>query len=146
MSQLYFACMRSKSVVIENGIGLNSRTYGRWGVCRITSIDGRTTNRGTNRLRRFRVSGCINAVFNEKSAVVFAQVTKCVFFNLARCYPEGALLHKLSLTGTFSSSHEFTRYGRTEGVPAGSCDWALPRGWLTRWPGHQSCAPPDSCR
>src|SRR5476649_1047029 len=31
--------MRSKSVVIENGIGLNSRTYGRWGVCRITSID-----------------------------------------------------------------------------------------------------------
>src|SRR5471030_1255408 len=40
MSQLYFACMRSKSVVIENGIGLNSRTYGRWGVCRITSIDG----------------------------------------------------------------------------------------------------------
>src|SRR5471030_2876485 len=33
-----------------------------------------------------------------------------------------ALLHKLSLTGTFPSSHEFTRYGRTEGVPARSCD------------------------
>jgi len=33
-----------------------------------------------------------------------------------------ALLHKSSLTGTFPSPHEFTRYGRTEGVPARSCD------------------------
>src|SRR5471032_3306414 len=31
----------------------------------------------------------------------------------------GALLHKSSLTGTFPFSHEFTRYGRTEGAPAG---------------------------
>src|SRR5471030_1534273 len=39
-----------------------------------------------------------------------------------------ALLHKSSLTGTFPSPHEFTRYGRTEGVPARSCDCARPRG------------------
>lgn len=39
MSQLYFEHMRSKSVPIKNGIGANSGTYGRWGVCTITSFD-----------------------------------------------------------------------------------------------------------
>ena len=33
-----------------------------------------------------------------------------------------ALLHKSSLTGTFPFPHEFTRYGRTEGAPARSCN------------------------
>ena len=46
MSQLYFEHMRSKSVPIKNGIGVNSGTYGRWGVCTITSIDGSDISNG----------------------------------------------------------------------------------------------------